>query len=457
MFKFGRSKDSSSPNKTTAALRRSSGAIAAPKRIGGGKKAYTIRASAFEIDDRYDILRVVGYGAYGVVCTATDNATGQRVAIKKLGDVFNDITDARRMLREILILRYLDHRNVLKLKRIMIPREGRSSFNDLYLVAEAMDTDLHKVIRSPSQQLTEEHLQIILYQTLLVTRHCHRAGILHRDLKPANLLMNSQCEVKVCDFGLSRGGQPVEHEGLLALTDYVVTRWYRPPEVLLAGAYDHKMDMWSIGCIAAEIALRRTFLPGKDYLHQLELIGDVLGYPEDVSWVTNYDAKQYMKERHFKYRAREPTRPLKLALRGCSRSLLDLIGKMLVWDPTARLSAEEALQHPYISHLYVPDDDVDTSFEEPDWSFDVGKVSETRLREMFWEQVVHCGGENAAPLPTRATQVTTPSLTATSTPAADDSNIDMNVPAEETETEAVVGVPVAGGAAPEVEKEMALP
>eukprot|EP00759_Apiculatamorpha_spiralis_P002968 PhF_6_TR11322/c0_g1_i2/m.18283 len=166
----------------------------------GTKKVYTIRNSHFEVDLRFDVSKVLGYGAYGVVVAAKDTTTNTHVAIKKLGNIFSDMIDGKRMLREVMLLRYLSHKNILPLLTILKPREGPSRYQDLYLVTELLETDLHKVVKS-RQPLTEEHLQLIMYQTVLAVKHMHSAGVIHRDIKPANILMNSDCTVKLCDFG----------------------------------------------------------------------------------------------------------------------------------------------------------------------------------------------------------------------------------------------------------------
>ncbi len=166
-----------------------------------------------------------------------------QVAIKKVVNAFDDLIDAKRILREVKMLRHFKHENVIGLRDLVPPPEDES-FNDIYIVLDFMETDLHKIIYSKNE-LTDEHIQYFLYQILKGMKYIHSANVIHRDLKPSNLLLNSNCDLKICDFGLARGvKEDVDYE----LTEYVVTRWYRAPEVMCScQEYDSKIDVWSIG------------------------------------------------------------------------------------------------------------------------------------------------------------------------------------------------------------------
>ena len=177
-------------------------------------------------------MKPIGHGAYGVVCSANDNESGEKVAIKKINKAFVHLTDTKRTLREIKILRHFNHENVIRIKDILLP-VSPDRFDDVYIVCDLMDTDLHQIISSP-QPLTDDHCQYFLYQILRALKYIHSAHVLHRDLKPSNLLLNGNCDLKVCDFGLARVAHPEEnHHGFL--TEYVATRWYRAPEIMLSG------------------------------------------------------------------------------------------------------------------------------------------------------------------------------------------------------------------------------
>ena len=145
-------------------------------------------------------------------------------------------------------------------------------FKDVYIVSELMETDLHRIIYS-RQELTDDHIQYFIYQILCSLKYMHSANVLHRDLKPANVLLNSNCDLKVCDFGLARiaSGVNGEMEKSDPMTEYVITRWYRPPELILTRSYDCSIDMWSAGCILGELLLRKPIFPGRDYVDQIKV------------------------------------------------------------------------------------------------------------------------------------------------------------------------------------------
>ena len=157
--------------------------------------------------------------------------TGEKVAIKKINKAFEHLTDTKRTLREIKILLHFQHENVIRIKDILRPA-ALDRFDDVYIVSELMDTDLHQIISSP-QPLTDDHCQYFLYQLLRALKYIHSAHVLHRDLKPSNLLLNSCCDLRVCDFGLARVADPDRNRAGF-MTEYVATRWYRAPEVMLS-------------------------------------------------------------------------------------------------------------------------------------------------------------------------------------------------------------------------------
>ncbi|XP_033136732.1 AAA-ATPase At2g18193 isoform X2 [Brassica rapa] len=236
-----------------------------------GKHYYSMWQTLFEIDTKYVPIKPIGRGAYGVVCSSINRETNEKVAIKKIHNVFENRVDALRTLRELKLLRHVRHDNVIALKDVMLPT-NKSSFKDVYLVYELMDTDLHQIIKS-SQSLSDDHCKYFLFQLLRGLKYLHSANILHRDLKPGNLLVNANCDLKICDFGLARTSQGNEQ----FMTEYVVTRWYRAPELLLCcDNYGTSIDVWSVGCIFAEILGRKPIFPGTECLNQLKLIINVV-------------------------------------------------------------------------------------------------------------------------------------------------------------------------------------
>ena len=199
------------------------------------------------------------------------------MAIKKIDKAFEHKIFAKRTLRELRLLKLLKHENIINIETLILPK-SREEFEDVYVVSEMMDTDLTSIIKS-DQPLTEEHYKFFLYQLLRGLKYIHSAKIVHRDLKPRNLLVNSNCDLKICDFGLAR---PLfKHAKANVLTEYVATRWYRAPELLLSAVdYTTSVDMWSVGCIFAEMLQRKPFLPGTDTKNQIELICEYQGTPD---------------------------------------------------------------------------------------------------------------------------------------------------------------------------------
>jgi tRNA A-37 threonylcarbamoyl transferase component Bud32 len=187
---------------------------------------HSVLGREFVVDARYEQLKAIGQGAYGVVVSCVDTVTGVRVAIKKVSQVFEDAEDAKRIIREIRFMRSLNHPQILSLVDVFDPLI--TEFNDLYMASELMDTDLHKVIKS-GQTLTEDHQRFIMYQLLRGLDHLHASGVIHRDLKPSNILLSLRCELKICDFGLARiqNDDAADADGREKMTEYVVTRWYR--------------------------------------------------------------------------------------------------------------------------------------------------------------------------------------------------------------------------------------
>lgn len=193
-------------------------------------------------------------GAYGIVWKAVDRRTGETVALKKIFDAFRNQTDAQRTFREIMFLQEFGrHPNIITLYNILKADNDK----DIYLVFEYMDTDLHNVIKRGSI-LKDIHKQYIMYQLFRAVKYLHSGNVIHRDLKPSNILLDSDCTVKLADFGLARSMSTLqpedEEQGQPELTEYVATRWYRAPEILLAAKrYTKGVDMWSLGCILGKL------------------------------------------------------------------------------------------------------------------------------------------------------------------------------------------------------------
>jgi serine/threonine protein kinase len=347
------------------------------------------------VDDKYELVKPIGQGAYGIVCAAKNRQTGDQVAIKKIRKAFANLVETNRTLREVKLLRHFKHDNVLGIVDIMQP-DSFSTFEDIYIVNELMNTDLHQIIAS-SQTLTDEHVQYFVYQILRGLKYIHSAHVLHRDLKPSNLLVNANCDLKICDFGLARVANPEESQEAF-LTEYVATRWYRAPEIMLSWReYTKAIDMWSVGCIIAEICSRKPLFPGHDYMHQLHLIIDTLGSPsyEDTEYILSDKAKAYIRSLPF-----TPKVPFAKMFPKAPPLALDLMGKLLTFAPSRRLDAEQALAHPYMAVLHDVDDEP-VCAKAFDFDFAKYKPTAESLKALLWHEVCnfHPSLRNAADAP----------------------------------------------------------
>ncbi|XP_034403918.1 serine/threonine-protein kinase NLK isoform X3 [Cyclopterus lumpus] len=224
-----------------------------------------------------ELDRPIGYGAFGVVWSVTDPRDGKRVALKKMPNVFQNLVSCKRVFRELKMLCFFKHENVLSALDILQPPHI-DYFEEIYVVTELMQSDLHKIIVSP-QPLSSDHAKVFLYQILRGLKYLHSAGILHRDIKPGNLLVNSNCVLKICDFGLARVEESDESRHM---TQEVVTQYYRAPEILMGSRhYSNSIDIWSVGCIFAELLGRRILFQAQSPIQQSKRISakDALAHP----------------------------------------------------------------------------------------------------------------------------------------------------------------------------------
>ncbi|NXW87535.1 MK07 kinase, partial [Alopecoenas beccarii] len=276
------------------------------------------------------------------------------VAIKKIPNAFDVVTNAKRTLRELKILKHFKHDNIIGIKDILRPTVPYGEFRSVYVVLDLMESDLHQIIHS-SQPLTLEHVRYFLYQLLRGLKYIHSANVLHRDLKPSNLLVNENCELKIGDFGMARGlgGDPRHAKAFL--TEYVATRWYRAPELLLSlHRYTRAIDMWSVGCIFAEMLGRRQLFPGRNYVHQLQLIMAVLGTPPAavMAAIGAERVRAYVKSL-----PPRPAVPWESLFGDAEPEALALLGRMLRFDPRERVGVAEALGHPFLAKYHDPEDE----------------------------------------------------------------------------------------------------
>ncbi|CAH2073414.1 unnamed protein product, partial [Iphiclides podalirius] len=342
--------------------------------------AEIVRGQVFEVGPRYTNLQYIGEGAYGMVVSAFDNVKVTKVAIKKISP-FEHQTYCQRTLREIKILTRFKHENIIDIRDIL-RAETIDQMKDVYIVQCLMETDLYKLLKT--QKLSNDHICYFLYQILRGLKYIHSANVLHRDLKPSNLLLNTTCDLKICDFGLARVADP-DHDHTGFLTEYVATRWYRAPEIMLnSKGYTKSIDIWSVGCILAEMLSNRPIFPGKHYLDQLNHILGVLGSPsqEDLDCIINEKARGYLES--LPYKPRVPWADL---FPGADPRALDLLHRMLTFNPHKRITVEEALAHPYLEQYYDPNDEPVS--EEPfRFAMELDNLPKETLKKYIFEETL---------------------------------------------------------------------
>lgn len=285
---------------------------------------------------------------------AFDTVLGINVAVKKLSRPFQNQTHAKRAYRELVLLKCVNHKNIISLLNVFTPQKTLEEFQDVYLVMELMDANLCQVIH---MELDHERMSYLLYQMLCGIKHLHSAGIIHRDLKPSNIVVKSDCTLKILDFGLARTACTN-----FMMTPYVVTRYYRAPEVILGMGYKENVDIWSVGCIMGELVKGCVIFQGTDHIDQWNKVIEQLGTPSaDFMKKLQPTVRNYVENRP-KYPGIKfeelfpdwifPSESERDKIK--TSQARDLLSKMLVIDPDKRISVDEALRHPYITVWYDP-------------------------------------------------------------------------------------------------------
>ncbi|KAI8866505.1 CMGC/CDK/CDK7 protein kinase [Ramicandelaber brevisporus] len=293
------------------------------------------------IEQRYSKIRKLGEGTFAVVYLGVCKSTGKQVAIKKIkvGETSKNGLDLS-AVREVKALRELRHHpNVLALYDVYAHRQN------LHLVLEFLDTDLEALIKDGGVMFMPADIKSWIMMALRGLDHMHRNWILHRDIKPNNMLLSRDGVLKLADFGLARTfGDPS-----MPLTSQSVTLWYRPPELLFgAKYYGEGVDIWSTGCVFAELMLRQPYMPGSNEVDQLNTIFKALGTPNEDEWPEVKELSSYVA---FKPNPKPPMRDL---FTGASMEALDLLERMLTFNPNNRPSAKDSLLHPYFAAQPLP-------------------------------------------------------------------------------------------------------
>ncbi|KAI3351814.1 hypothetical protein L3Q82_020647 [Scortum barcoo] len=370
--------------------------------------------STFTVLKRYQQLRAIGSGAQGIVCSALDTVLDIAVAVKKLCRPFQNQTHAKRAYRELVLLKCVNHKNIIRLINVFTPQKSLEEFQDLYLVMELMDASLCQVIH---MDLDHERMSYLLYQILCGIRHLHSAGIIHRDLKPSNIVVKSDCTLKILDFGLARTACTN-----FMMTPYVVTRYYRAPEVILGMKYKENVDIWSVGCIMGEMVKGSVIFQGTDRIlhhsHRPCATSSIVRSPSNLHLAQNIDQWNKVIEvlgtpsLEFMNRLMETVRNYvmnKPQYPGVSFAELfpdwafpsdsehdklktgqarDLLSKMLVIDPECRISVEEALNHPYIHVWYDPAEADAPPPQISDKQLEEREHTIEQWKELIYEEVI---------------------------------------------------------------------
>ncbi|URD80293.1 hypothetical protein MUK42_02499 [Musa troglodytarum] len=289
--------------------------------------------------ERFKLIKEVGDGTFGSVWRALNKQSGEVVAIKKMKRKYYSWEECMN-LREVKSLRRMNHPNIVKLKEVI--RE-----NDiLYFVFEYMEFNLYQIMKDRGKGFSEAEIRNWCFQIFQALAYMHQRGYFHRDLKPENLLVTKDI-IKIADFGLAREvcSQP-------PYTEYVSTRWYRAPEVLLQSSiYGAAVDMWAMGAIMAELFTLRPLFPGSSEVDEIHKICSVLGGPNEDSWAEGLQLADFMKHQF----PQCPPVHLSLLIPSASEDAINLITALCSWDPCRRPKASEVLQHPFFqSSFYVP-------------------------------------------------------------------------------------------------------
>jgi cyclin-dependent kinase len=292
------------------------------------------------IMERYQKMEKIGEGTYGVVYKAKDRVTGEIIALKKIRLEAEDEGIPSTAIREISLLKELQHPNIVRLYDVV------HTERKLTLVFEFLDQDLKKYLDVCDSGLGLPILKSFLYQLLTGVAYCHHHRVLHRDLKPPNLLINREGQLKLADFGLARAfGIPVR-----SYTHEVVTLWYRAPDVLMGSRkYSTPVDIWSVGCIFAEMANGRPLVAGTSETDQLDRIFRLMGTPTLADYPGIVELPEYSPDHHPPYPP--PRGGLGSLVPTLDPTGVDLLSKMLQYDPARRVTAQAALEHPFFDDM----------------------------------------------------------------------------------------------------------
>eukprot|EP01122_Echinamoeba_exundans_P002229 TRINITY_DN12197_c0_g1_i1.p1 TRINITY_DN12197_c0_g1~~TRINITY_DN12197_c0_g1_i1.p1 ORF type:complete len:410 (+),score=72.30 TRINITY_DN12197_c0_g1_i1:158-1387(+) len=387
---------------------------------------------------KYTVLDQIGHGAFSTVWKAKEVQSGQLVAIKEIRNL-HDKGIVKRLLREIRLLKHFKNHPYIVQILDAFATPSRDAYEELYIVCELMDFDLHKLITS-STPLGQDHVKLFMYQLLLGLKCMHSAQVLHRDLKPKNILVNRHSgELKICDLGMGRTGASEAGRSQLRMTvlTEVATPFYRAPDGILnlseraavkelaspqhpsssesdlassspadpsptpsdstphSASYTSAVDMWACGCILAELVLRKPLFPGRTNKDLLELIIKILGSPSS-DFISRVPEGGY--RRMLESSAGTAPQPWSTVFPATTdAALVDLVSKLLRFDPDERITVDQALGHPYLEELH--DAEEESTFIAPKFMFPEDEEKDSRdvrtYRELLWREVVSFSSQSS--------------------------------------------------------------
>ncbi|CAD5227072.1 unnamed protein product [Bursaphelenchus xylophilus] len=324
-----------------------------------GFKVLNVNMVDFAIPTNYTFVDHLGSSNYGNVIKVR-RTDGQEFAIKKMYEPFRNPMEARRVYRELKLLRLLNHDNVIRFVGAYTPDTDINNLKNVFIVTEYAGVSLKYVLDRQKcndiRLINDDHIKYIIYQLLRALKYLHSADVIHRDLKPSNLALTEECDLTVVDFCLAR----TLSNNDVGLTAYVISRWYRSPEVIYWNhvSYNFKADVWSVGCILSELFTGKVVFKGSEAIEQYRLIVNLCGSPDaelmDKIETQNNSSMRMVVEALGGGCVRQDFRKY---FAGLPEDAIDLLDKILVLDPDRRISVEEALQHPYMAQYSMPSDE----------------------------------------------------------------------------------------------------
>ncbi|SMN20364.1 similar to Saccharomyces cerevisiae YPR054W SMK1 Middle sporulation-specific mitogen-activated protein kinase (MAPK) required for production of the outer spore wall layers [Maudiozyma saulgeensis] len=358
------------------------------------RNVYVNGSIQFSLPSKYAAIQVLGKGSYGTVCSAKDltakKTFGNKeplLAIKKITNILSREILLKRSIRELKFMAFFQgHKNIVNLIDVELIFE--KPYDGLYCYQELIDYDLSKVIHS-SVQLTEFHIRYFTYQILCGLKYIHSAGVIHRDLKPGNILCTVNGCLKICDFGLARGIEQIEVTKFQQqdITNYVATRWYRAPEIILSRKpYNKSIDMWAVGCILAEFYYRKPLFMGNDSMHQIYEVIKVLGYPPSHLLVDFGSVKAWNLVNSNSFNNSEK-KDWDAILPGVSIDAVNLLDQLLCWEPDKRISVIDALDHKFVDSVRRNNDEPVCPHGIFDFAYESELKSMTNLKDYLIKEI----------------------------------------------------------------------